>query len=571
MVKMILILLVPASFLLMTATGDPRAEILELICKHELDKNFTAYVINSVATMESRNFQVQSSQFPKAVTGTGARAVIPQCFPAVGGRIFLDGCFMRGESYDFYAEYQGPEDKAVCANKTRKDQAYHDAVKDAVMQAAANAPFNQGYSKAEVTVKGVMNESVYVLANCWESVSFTNCQACLEKATSLILGCSSSTEGRALNTGIATGVYLWKLRTIRKRRRGSSDLQELLKILHDSSLNFKYSTLEKATQSFAEENKLGQGGFGTVYKGTLPDGGKLQSRGFTTITSRVADFYNEVNIISTLEHKNLVRLLGCSCTGQESLPVYEYLPNQSLDRFIFDPSRGKTLNWRKRYYIIVGTAEGLTYLHENTSVRIIHRDIKAINILLDAKFRAKIADFELTRSFQEDKSHISTAVAGTLGYMAPEYLAHGQLIEKVDIYSFGVVLLEMATGRPNNSGLTVDNLDSIVTLGSLSCLDLLVWKHFQKGTTEDLLDPNLLSERDEEGNIQDEVIRVIHIGLLCVQESPTLRPPMPPVLDMLKNKYVVLPPPTHPPFTDETSMELNVIGENPHLLSQQCL
>ncbi|GAB2220469.1 hypothetical protein Drorol1_Dr00008121 [Drosera rotundifolia] len=499
MVKMILILLVAASFLLMTVTGDPRAEILELICKHELDKNYTAYVINSVATMESLSFQVQSSRFAKAVTGTGveakygmvqcyrdlslldcvlcysgARAIIPQCFPAVGGRVFLDGCFVRGESYDFYAEYQGPEDKAVCANKTRKDQAYHDAVKDGVMQAAANAPFNQGYSKAEVTVKGVMNESVYVLANCWESVSFSNCQACLENATSLILGCSPSTEGRALNTGcymrysnynflnkeprsstkgrvvvivasilsslvvlivgVATGVYLWKLRMIHKRQRGSSDLQELVKILHDSSLNFKYSTLERATRSFAEENKLGQGGFGTVYKGTLPDGREIAvKRLYYNNKHRVADFYNEVNIISSLEHKNLVRLLGCSCTGQESLLVYEYLSNQSLDRFIFDPSRGKTLNWRKRYYIIVGTAEGLAYLHGNTSVRIIHRDIKASNILLDAKFRAKIADFGLARSFQEDKSHISTAVAGTL--LTYRHMAYNQGIHGTRISS----------------------------------------------------------------------------------------------------------------------------------------
>ncbi|XLS44768.1 hypothetical protein HN51_001633, partial [Arachis hypogaea] len=166
----------------------------------------------------------------------------------------------------------------------------------------------------------------------------------------------------------------------------------------------------------------------------MPDGKEIAiKRLYFNNRHRAAYFYNEVNIISSVEHKNLVRLLGCRYSGLESLLVYEFLPNKSLDQFIFDRVKGRELNWEKRYDIIIGTAEGLVYLHENSKTRIIHRDIKASNILLDAKLRAKIADFGLARSFQEDKR----------GYMAPEYLAHGQLTEKADVYSFGVLVLEI--------------------------------------------------------------------------------------------------------------------------------
>ncbi|KAK4391725.1 Cysteine-rich receptor-like protein kinase [Sesamum angolense] len=230
---------------------------------------------------------------------------------------------------------------------------------------------------------------------------------------------------------------------------GSGDAEKFVKTLSDSSLNFKYSMLEKATGSFNEANKLGQGGFGTVYKGVLADGREIAAvkRLFFNNKHRASDFYNEVKIISSLNHKNLVRLLGCSCSGPESLLVYEFLVNKSLDRFIFDSRKNKELNWEKRFEIFIGTAEGLMYLHENPNTRIIHRDIKASDILLDSRLRAKIADFGLVRSFQEDRSHISTAIAATLGYMAPEYLVHGQLTEKSDVYSFGVLLLEIVTGR----------------------------------------------------------------------------------------------------------------------------
>ncbi|KAI3452703.1 hypothetical protein Pfo_009367 [Paulownia fortunei] len=612
MIIILVILLLPDALF-----AEPRAQTVKFICGTQPEHNSTIYVPNFVATMENISAQIRTSGFGIASTGSGpdtnyglaqcygdlssvdcvlcyaeARTVLPQCYPVNGGRIYLDGCFMRAENYSFFQEYTGPNDHAVCGNRTREDSAFQASTRQALSQAVSAAPNNNGYARAQVVVSGTANKSSYVLADCWRTINASACRTCLENASASILGCLPSSEGRALNTGcfmrysdnnflnpipengnsrgrvivivIAVvsaaavlitgtyiGVYMWKNRTIQQKRKG--DAEKLLKTLNDRSLNFKYSTLEKATGSFDEANKLGQGGFGTVYKGVLPDGREIAvKRLFFNNKHRAADFYNEVNIISSVEHKNLVRLLGCSCLGPESLLVYEFLPNKSLDRFIFDSSKGKALNWEKRFEIIIGTAEGLVYLHENTKTRIIHRDIKASNILLDSRLRAKIADFGLARSFQDDKSHISTAIAGTLGYMAPEYLAHGQLTEKVDVYSFGVLLLEIVTGRQNNKSKTSDYTDSLVAIA---------WKHFQQTTVDELFDPNLMLHNYHNINIKNEILRVVHVGLLCTQEIPSLRPSMSKALLMLVKKEN-LPAPTSPPFMDEKTMELNDMSGN---------
>ncbi|XP_038713171.1 cysteine-rich receptor-like protein kinase 2 [Tripterygium wilfordii] len=593
--------------------GDARAQTIKIMCGNQHEHNTTLFVPNFVATMENISQHMRNSGFGVAVTGTGpdanyglgqcygdltsldcvlcyaeARTILPQCYPNSSGRIFLDGCFVRSENYSFYEEYKGNEDMAVCGNTTRKNSTFAASARQAVMQAAAAAPNNEGYARVELAVSGTANESTYVLADCWKTLNASACQACLQNASTLVTGCLPWSEGRALNTGcfmrysdhnflnrvpetgrsrvtviiivvsvvsslvvlavgVIVGVYIWKRRYVQKKRRGY-DARRLVKTLHDSSLNFKYSTLEKATGSFDDANKMGQGGFGTVYKGVLPDGREIAvKRLFFNNRHRAADFYNEVNIISGVEHKNLVRLLGCSCSGPESLLVYEYLPNKSLDRFIFDQNKGRVLNWGKRLEVIIGTAEGLVYLHENSKIRIIHRDIKASNILLDSRLRAKIADFGLARSFEEDKSHISTAIAGTLGYMAPEYLAHGQLTEKADVYSFGVLLLEILTGRQNNRSKTSEYTESLITL---------TWKHFQAGTVEELYDPNLMLLNYHDSNVKMEIFRVVQIGLLCTQEIPSLRPTMSKALQMLTTEEI-LPAPTSPPFMDERTMELN--------------
>ncbi|KAL2484517.1 Cysteine-rich receptor-like protein kinase 2 [Abeliophyllum distichum] len=600
--------------------GEPRAQMVKIMCGNQPEHNITQFVPNFVAVMENISAQMRTSGFGVAVVGSGpdtnyglaqcygdlslldcvlcyaeARTVLPQCFPFTVGRIFLDGCFMRAGNTSFLQEYTGPNDTAVCGNRTQKSSAFQDSARRAVVQAVSIAPNNNGYARAQVPVSGT-NESAYVLADCWRTLNASSCRACLQNASASILGCLPWSEGRALNTGCfvrysdtnflnpiprsgssrgkvigivvavvsavvvlivgaVIGFYIWKHRTIQKKRKGFSDAEKLVRTLHDSSLNFKYSTLEKATGSFDEANKLGQGGFGTVYKGVLQDGREIAvKRLFFNNKHRARDFYNEVNIISSVEHKNLVRLLGCSCSGPESLLVYEFLSNKSLDLFIFDPSKGKALNWEKRFEIIIGTAEGLVYLHENTNTRIIHRDIKASNILLDSRLRSKIADFGLARSFQEDKSHISTAIAGTLGYMAPEYLAHGQLTEKADVYSFGVLLLEIVTGRQNNRSKAAEYSDSLVSIA---------WKHFQLRTVEELFDPNLMLHNYHSIDLENEILRVVHVGLLCTQEIPSLRPSMSKALQMLVKKEEHLPAPTSPPFMDEKTMELNDTCDNP--------
>ncbi|MED6168871.1 Cell division control protein 2 [Stylosanthes scabra] len=558
--------------------AEPRAITVRIACGHQLEHNSTIYVPNFVATMEKISEKMRRTGFGTTFTGTGldtnyglaqcygdlslldcvlcyaeARTVLPQCFPYNGGRIYLDGCFMRAENYSFFDEYAGPGDNAVCGNRTRKNSSFQAAAKQAILTAVQDAPSNKGYARRKVSVSGTVNESAYVLAGCWRTLNTSSCKACLENASSSILGCLPWEEGRALNTGCfmrySDKDFLNKEHENR-RPKGSYDAEKLAKSLRRSSLNFKYTSLEKATGSFDESNKLGQGGFGTVYKGVLPDGREIAiKRLYFNNKHRAADFYNEVNIISSVEHKNLVRLLGCSCSGPESLLVYEYLPNRSLDRFIFDKSKGRQLNWEKRCEIMVGTAEGLAYLHEKSKTKIIHRDIKASNILLDAKLRTKIADFGLARSFQEDKSHISTAIAGTLGYMAPEYIAHGQLTEKADVYSFGVLLLETVTGRQNNRSKVTEYSDSLITVA---------WKHFQSGTAEQLFDPNLqLHEDYNNSSVKNEILRVVQIGLLCTQENHLLRPTMSKVLQMLTKKEERLAAPANPPFLDENTMEFH--------------
>ncbi|KAK4736613.1 hypothetical protein R3W88_000310 [Solanum pinnatisectum] len=605
----VLILLIPD-----TSVAESISQIVQIICGNETGASVTNYM----DTTKNISQQMRTRGYGVAVTGTGldtnyalaqcysnlslvdcvlcfseAETLLPQCYPYNGRRIYLDGCFFRVDNYMFYDQYLGPEDRHVCGNRTTKGTLFQQNARRAVQQAVANAPSNDGYARAEVSVPGPSNETAYVLADCWKTLSANSCAACLQNASASMLGCLPWSEGRALYTGCFmrysdtnflndtstsggsssrgkvvvivivvvissvvvlgaaafVGFGVWKNTQIQKKGKGANDVAKLVKILHQNSLNFKYSTLDKATGSFDEANKLGQGGFGTVYKGVLADGREIAvKRLFFNNKHRAADFYNEVNIISSVQHKNLTRLLGCSCSGPESLLVYELLPNQSLDRFIFDPIKGKALNWEKRFEIIIGTAEGMVYLHENTNTRIIHRDIKASNILLDSRLRAKIADFGLARSFQADKSHISTAIAGTLGYMAPEYLAHGQLTEKVDIYSFGVLLLEIVTGRQNNK-----RKDAKYTVSLVSD----VWEHFQRGIVEELFDSNLMLHNYHTINVKNEVARVLHVGLLCTQEIPTLRPSMSKALQMFVKKDEELPPPTKPPFVDEKTMELH--------------
>ncbi|XP_078439584.1 cysteine-rich RLK (RECEPTOR-like protein kinase) 2 isoform X2 [Wolffia australiana] len=594
--------------------GNPRSRTVEVICATELEHNTTAYVPNFIAGMQAIADQVRATGFGLAVVGSGpdanyglgqchddlstvdcvlcyaeARTILPKCFPYRGGRIFLDGCFLRSDNYSFFHEFAGPEDKAVCGNTTRKTALFGRLAMNSLSEAAVKAPANGGFARASSMLSG-SNESVHVLASCWKTLSAGDCRTCLADAAEMAAGCLPWSEGRALKTGcflrfsdkdflnpllahrhskgivlpvlfsvlsllvlvgaaVAAGLLVRQRSKIQRKRRDSCDSENAKRSLWKSHLNFKYSTLDTATGSFSPENKLGQGGFGSVYKGVLPDGREIAvKRLYLSNRHRASDFYNEVNMVSDVEHKNLVRLLGCCCMGPESLLVYEFVPHKSLNLFLFDPEKGRLLDWDKRLEIMTGTAEGLAYLHGNSRVRIVHRDIKASNILLDTKFRPKIADFGLARSFQDDRSHISTAIAGTLGYMAPEYLALGQLTEKADVYSLGVLMIEIITGRSNRKSNDSDQSEGIITQ---------VWKCFQLGAAGEMIDPRMRPEdEDRWTKVKEEAARAVQVALLCAQEMPSLRPSALGALRMLQKREGALPVPTRPPFTDESTMEL---------------
>nr|XP_029117828.1 cysteine-rich receptor-like protein kinase 6 [Elaeis guineensis] len=320
-------------------------------------------------------------------------------------------------------------------------------------------------------------------------------------------------------------------------------------ITHAQSLLLDLSMIRAATANFSEENELGVGGFGAVYKGTLPYGQELAAKRLsTTSTQGLAELNNELVLIAKLRHKNLVRLLGVCLEKEEKLLVYEYVPNRSLDTILFDPIKREQLHWEKRYRIICGIAKGLQYLHEDSQLKIIHRDLKAGNILLDADMNPKISDFGLARLFGGDQSQrITTRVVGIFGYMAPEYVMYGQSSIKSDVYSYGVLVLEIITGRKNSS---------FTDSGSGKYLLTYMWEQWNKGTVLEMLDPCL-------GNHYPtiEVLRCIQIGLLCVQENPSDRPNMPTVVMMLNSNPVSIQAPSKPAFYIGQS----VMGSHAHL------
>ncbi|XP_062087501.1 cysteine-rich receptor-like protein kinase 10 isoform X2 [Humulus lupulus] len=219
------------------------------------------------------------------------------------------------------------------------------------------------------------------------------------------------------------------------------------------SLQFSFESIETATSNFSDYNMLGKGGFGDVYKGVLLNGQEIAVKRLSKNSGQGAtEFKNEVVLVAKLQHKNLVRLLGFCLEGNEKILVYEYVPNKSLDYFLFDPKKQSQLNWSIRCNIIEGIARGIQYLHEDSRLKVIHRDLKASNILLDKNMSPKVSDFGMAKLFGEDQIQGNTMrIVGTYGYMAPEYAMEGLYSVKSDVFSFGVLLLEILSGSKNSS------------------------------------------------------------------------------------------------------------------------
>ncbi|CAL4943612.1 unnamed protein product [Urochloa decumbens] len=324
-------------------------------------------------------------------------------------------------------------------------------------------------------------------------------------------------------------IYLWRKAQVKQYVEEDNDAE---------SLSFDLTTLRRATENFSEDNKLGHGGFGAVYKGFLPDGRQIAVKRLDKASGQgLKELRNELLLVAKLRHNNLAKLLGVCLKGQEKLLVYEYLPNRSLDTFLFVPERRQLLDWETRYRIIYGTARGLLYLHEDSQTRIIHRDLKASNILLDADMNPKISDFGLARLFTGDKTTtVTSQVVGTLGYMAPEYAVLGHLSVKLDVYSFGVLILEIVTGRRNTDMFESAGEESTILLS-------YVWDHWLRSTALETVDPSLDCQAPE-----SEVLKCIHLGLLCVQENPADRPTMLDILVMLHGQSSSFAAPSKPAF-----------------------
>ncbi|KAL5166862.1 putative serine/threonine-protein kinase PBL8 [Glycine soja] len=385
-------------------------------------------------------------------------------------------------------------------------------------------------------------QRVYILAQCALDLTSDDCGACLSDMIGSAIPWTrlGSLGGRVL---YPTCILRFELFQFYDLIPTTAITHPLLlapaSVGHESSsiesLQFNLPTIVAATNNFSYENKIGKGGFGEVYKGILSDGRPIAVKRLSRTSKQgVEEFKNEVLLIAKLQHRNLVTFIGFCLEEQEKILIYEYVPNKSLDYFLFGTQLQKVFNWSERYTIIGGIARGILYLHEYSRLKVIHRDLKPSNILLDENMNPKISDFGLARIVEIDQQEGSTnRIIGTYGYMSPEYAMFGQFSEKSDVYSFGVMILEIITGRKN--------VGSYESYGVVDGLLSFVWRQWTDQTPLNILDPKL---RGDYSKI--EVIKCIQIGLLCVQENPDARPSMLAIASYLSNHSIELPPPLEP-------------------------
>ncbi|KAK2433463.1 G-type lectin S-receptor Serine/Threonine-kinase [Trifolium repens] len=298
---------------------------------------------------------------------------------------------------------------------------------------------------------------------------------------------------------------------------------------------FDFESILIATDDFSDANKLGKGGFGPVYKGKL-GGQEIAVKRLSSVSSQgLQEFKNEVVLIAKLQHRNLVKLRGYCIKGEEKILIYEYLPNKSLDLLIFDPTKCVILDWQMWFDIILGIARGMLYLHQDSRLRVIHRDLKTSNILLDEEMQPKISDFGLARIFGGKEVEASTErIVGTYGYMSPEYALDGYFSTKSDVFSFGVVLFEIISGKRNTGFFRSKEISSLLGYA---------WRLWREEKLQDLMDPSL----SDSYNV-NQFIRCAQIALLCVQDEPDDRPHMSNVVTMLDNETTALLTPKQPTF-----------------------
>ncbi|KAD7478574.1 hypothetical protein E3N88_01710 [Mikania micrantha] len=510
-------------------------------------------------------------------------ALEPACGSANGANVFLDNCFLRWvflslrfhlplrfQNYDqIYEDPQGGSDVAVpaiCGNESTSQpiSAFNQTVEELLSNIKDATPRTSDFYIASTRQVGtVTNATVYAIAQCVENASNTICKNCLNTAYNSLSSCLPANEGRAINvacfmrysefpffhnnqtinlipylakgnssksvmiigvsssTGLVLlilALFLWFRRQLSKSKVVGKDSSEL-----QGTQRYSYQHLKLATNNFSEEYLIGKGGFGEVFK-AIVDGGIVVAIKKLHVGFRAKkEFENEVNLIRNVRHRNLILQLGWCIHGPELLLVLEYMPQGSLDKFLWGEKKG-TLNWKQRSEIIFGIARGLVHLHGEFHIKIIHRDIKSSNILLDKDFQPKIADFGLARLLPEELTHASTRFAGTMGYTSPEYATCGRLSEKVDTYSFGIVALEVISGRSCN--------DVNYSGPRMEYLLNHAWQLYEKDMhirlIDEAIDPNEYEEED--------VKKIIEIALMCTQSPASLRPTMSEVYIMLSSE-----------------------------------
>ncbi|KAD5960704.1 hypothetical protein E3N88_12176 [Mikania micrantha] len=501
-----------------------------------------------------------------------AVSAVESCSSVNGANVFLDNCFLRYENFDeFYANPQttmdvGVAPTGVCSNQSSNEPTtFTQTVGELLTDIQVATPRTSNFYVASTRQISSGNTTIYAIAQCVENTSRSICQECLNTAYNNLHSCLPSIEGKTIDLGcflrysatpffegnqttniipflsegsssklcmivgasVGAGIFLlivalslWYKLWKKPKADEASD------ILHDSEIqgliNYTYKDLQSATNDFGDEYRVGKGGYGDVFKVILDDENIVAVKKLRVAYDKAKlEFKREVMLIRSVRHRNLLRLIGWSIDGPELLLVLEYMPQGSLDTFLWGIKQG-TLNWRQRFDIIFGIARGLVHLHEESHVKIIHRDIKTSNILLDDDFQPKIADFGLARFQLEDQSHVTTQFAGTLGYTAPEYATFGRLSEKVDTYSFGIVVLEIISGRRcTDMNFGHDN----------HYLLQHAWDLYEKKIHIELIDQALDPNEYEE----EHVIKVIETALKCTQSPASSRPTMSEVVLMLSS------------------------------------
>ncbi|KAL5579008.1 hypothetical protein UlMin_011450 [Ulmus minor] len=504
--------------------------------------------------------------------------------------IWYDECQLRYSDRSFFGIPAERPRVALLNTANNSNQApfirlVNQTLKEVAGEAAKGLPGEKKFATKEATFTPFQN--LYNLAQCTPDLSSADCSRCLTDAIDRLNVCCSGKQGARVlfpscmvqyevypfynqnssappppgsipapkgKSKVSTGKivaivvpiavclillilgYCCFLSRRAKKKHNDVDQNAGKDISTIESLQFDFATMEAATNKFSVDNKLGEGGFGEVYKGTLPNGQEIAVKRLSKHSGQgAAEFKNEVVVLAKLQHRNLVRLFGFCLEGGEKLLVYEFVPNKSLDFFLYDPEKQRELDWSRRYKIIGGIARGILYLHEDSRLKIIHRDLKASNILLDAEMNPKISDFGMARMFAVDQTRGNTSrIVGTYGYMSPEYAMHGQFSVKSDVYSFGVLILEIISGKKNSSFYESGYAEDLLSY---------TWKLWKEGTPLKLLDPTLMNSYSE-----NEVVRCIHIALLCVQEDLEERPTMTTIVLMFNSYSVTLPPPQEPAF-----------------------